>query len=208
MYESREVEISPELPTGFITLSEAKSVLGIADGSQDARVQRLIDAASRSIEDYCNAVISQRTVTETVQPEDALQNLTLTHSPAISLTSIALDDAAQTVADYRLNKALGSVRLADGSQIAAREIVVVYVAGYASVPAGVTEAMRELLSYLWTAPQRSAAVNTGIKSENVEGVGGATYGGADAVPMITGENGVALPVSAAVHLTPYVRSFV
>ena len=60
----------------------------------------------------------------------------LRNYPVASITSITIDDEAQTVADYYLDGDTGSLR---GDFIAGDENVIVYVGGYSTNPAVVDE---------------------------------------------------------------------
>lgn len=200
MFGTRDVALSPALATAFIETSDAKTFLGVSGSDYDDTIEAMVLAASQAIEAWCGGIFTQRTVTETMFPEDSLGNLVLSHSPIISLTSVTIDDVTETLGDYRLMKQLGALRRVDGGAIAGNTIVAVYAAGYATIPDDVQQATREFVRDLFNSRDRESH----IASEMVPDVGSITYRAThDSVP---GPGGTRIPGSAAALLGAYVRS--
>src|SRR6516165_5639120 len=73
---------TPATNTSFLTLAEAKLLLGIAstDTSEDALVQMLIDNASEIVMRFCNRMFAQETLNESWR-DLGNRRLFLTHWP-------------------------------------------------------------------------------------------------------------------------------
>lgn len=200
MFGPRDVSLNPVEPTAFVSASDAKDYMGVT--GDDTLIGSICLAVSASLEGFCNTIFTQRAVTETLYPEEPVTNLVLAHSPAIALSSLTIDGVAQTLSDYTLMKASGMVRQNEGEAISGRKIVVVYTAGYATLPADVLEAAREFIKLVYGAKTRDASV----KSESTEGVGAITYRSA-AYDAVTGPTGVKVPGEVAAMISRHVRNF-
>lgn len=197
----RDVEISPVLPTPFTTLADVKGYLNIAGAGVDALLTSMLAAATLQIEQYCATVISPRTVTERISLDSAQRSLTLNYAPAVALTSVSYDDAAQTIGDFRLAKATGMARRTDGADFAClADWVVVYSAGFAAVPEPIKQATRDLVKFAYDASQRDAAV----QSLEIPDVANVTFA---APHMVAGPSGARLPGLVADMLEPYVLRY-
>lgn len=204
MFEPRDIEIDPKLADGFISLDDAKDFLGVSGDTEDDAISSLIKTASQNIEAYCNTLFEQRTVTETLFPDESVVNLLLTHAPAIELNSLTIDDVEQDVADFRFMKASGIVRSADGVSISGTKIEIVYDAGYATedLPEGLIEATKEYIRALRFVRSR----DTSIKSESVDGVGSVSYETSGS-EMSVGVNGTKIPADVAALVDHLVKRF-
>lgn len=200
---SRDAEISPELPAAWITRAEVKTDLGITGAAQDAKIDALLIPACTLVEAYCGTVVAQRTVTERLQLEDACSALTLRYAPAISLTSLEFDGIAQTVGDFRLAKSTAIVRHTLGTAFGAEgDWVVVYTAGFATVPAPIKQATLDLVRHLLSVSARDET----LRRESVADVGETEYADT-AVSLVTGANGAKVPPSVANALANYALQF-
>lgn len=199
----RDVEISPVLPSAFVTLAEAKAYLGIAGDGSDTLLTALLLQSAVEIENYCNAVITQRTVTERIALDAEARSLVLRYAPAISLTSLSFDGVAETVGDYRLAKGLATVRSIAGSQFSAgADWVAVYEAGFATVPDAIKLASKEIIKDAFNAIDRDSS----IARESVTDVGETEYRN-EADSKAASPGGVQVSHRAASILAPYVLRF-
>lgn len=206
MFGPRDIALDVLAPPAFTTLADVKGFLAIADTNSDALLTGFLLPVAELIEKYCNRLIAQRVVTETLFPDDPLTNIVLTHNPVIAVQSVSLTlDGATTpatLADFYVAKASGIMRRADGATVTAQRITVTYTAGYATTPSAVAQAAASLTK--WLKEQREAPAN--VTSETLEGVGSTSY--AMAGTNLMKNNGAAVPYDVAAALSPYVRRFV
>lgn len=116
-----------------LTLAEAKKHLEIASAVtvHDDHLTALIQAAREVYEHDTQQVLVSRTVTESFNQVGT--EVYLSMRPIQSITSITFDGVVQT--GYSLDASRRIVELTDGfSGDAWNSVVVVYVAGYSSVP--------------------------------------------------------------------------
>jgi hypothetical protein len=199
----RDVEMSPVLPSAFVTLAEAKAYLGIAGTGSDDLLTALLLQSAVEIESYCSTVITQRTITERMALDAEARSLVLRYAPAIALTSLSFDAVAETVGDYRLAKELATVRSIQGSQFSAgADWVAVYTAGFATVPDAIKNAAKEIIKDAYNAASRDAT----IARESVADVGETEYR-AEAESKAIGAGGVQVSHRAASMLAPYVLRY-
>jgi hypothetical protein len=203
MYGSREIEFA-EGTKEIMSLVDVKAALGISVPAQDATLSALIDEASRLFETYCASIFAKRTVTERHHLEEGGSNFVLRYCPAITLTSVTIAGASQTVGAFRLNKLHGMVRKVDSSLFGVGEHVIVYDAGYDSIPPAVKRAFVDYVSYLLN--KEDAAENGALRSESVDDVGEREYLALN--ERLSYSNGVRLPTRFALALAPYRRSYV
>lgn len=206
MFGPRDVSLDYDQPTianslAFATLADVKTFLNVTGSADDTTLTRMINAACKAIEAWCGMLIAQRTVTETFYPQDPVTNLVLTHAPVISLTSLTIDDAAQTVGDFAVGKASGFLRRKDGAQIGGDTMIAVYTAGFATAPEAVKQATFEFVKDMYGAKDRVA----GVASESLEGVGSVSY--TSAMSSEPGAGGAMLPIAVSAMLGDYARRF-
>lgn len=204
MFGMQSAEISPVAPANLATLSNVKTLGDITVSTHDTVLNLLIAAASLAIEAYCGTILAQRTVTETIISEDGLDSLVLRYAPVISLTSYTLDGAAQLIGDYEVLLRQGIMRRTDGGALigARQKGVIVYAAGYATIPSDVAQATRQLVLSMFYNRQR----NMSLKSEDVPDVGSVEYASASD-SLVTGPGGGQLPADIAILLARYVRRY-
>jgi hypothetical protein len=89
------------------TLATVKAELGIADAvtTHDARIERLINAASDAIERHCGRQLSRATVTDERVKGFGTQHLLLARTPIVSVTSVELDDSTVDADSYYIESA-------------------------------------------------------------------------------------------------------
>lgn len=200
MFGARDVTYTPQLPSDFVTLAEAKAFLGITDASSDTKLAGFITAASQIIEAWCGALFTTRTVTEKVYPENAVNYLMLTHYPIASLVSVHYDAVAQTIGDFQGIVASGTLRRKDGAAFPVGEIQITYTVGAASPVETVKQATLAFVREL----HMSAGRDSSIASESIADVGSVTY----ADTAVKSSAGVSVPQSVAAMLAMYRRTFV
>ena len=76
----------PPSTTKLIALADLKALLGITDGANDALLGNIIQRGSAAIARFCNRILAQHTVIETL-PGPGGQLLKLKFSPVVTLTS-------------------------------------------------------------------------------------------------------------------------
>lgn len=207
MYGVRNLDISPLLPTPWVTLADVKAFIGVADTGSDALLTAMLATAVQQTESYCGAYFSARTVTETMYPEDPLRTLVLGTAPVVTLTSLTFDDgAAENLISYTALLRQGMLKRVDGSALSARKMVAVYTVGYSGasdplLPAPLVQAVKEYVRDLYNTKDRVA----GIVSESVTGIGSITYSASSTA--VAGAGGARVPDSVAALLAPYKRDF-
>ncbi len=157
----------------------------------------LVTAASAHVENHCRRVFASETLTEW-HNGDGWARLWLRRAPVTSLTSVEVNGSAQDVDDFTVNERTGELvwgtsgdyRHGNPFPRGRRNIKVIYVAGYASVPTPVKEATVQVVKQLADA----AAVSGVYQSESI---GDYSYSLAQGTVD-------SLPPMAAVLLAPYV----
>lgn len=203
----RDVSLSTLEPVAFTDVEAVRGYLDISDTSQDTNLGRIIDAASGMIEKFCDTLFStaSRVVTETIIPEFTVYSLDLRYAPLHTLTSVTIDDAAQTLSDYLQLKPLGMIRRKDKTSfaIAGQTIVVVYKAGYGDTAAVMPKEIPQAATALAADMFRTKDRESGLTAESVADVASRSYG--DRSSYVLGANGVYLPPNVAALLRPYMQ---
>lgn len=149
-----DVRDPADLPV--VGLSDAKAHLNITATTHDAELRRVLDVATDLCENYAGRSFRRRTVTAETH-DGGSESVLLRWTPVISVTSVTDDGTA--VSDYTLAAESGVLwrdELAGTSWSTGRRVVsVTYVAGYASPPADVQQAVLETLRHLWTTQRGS-----------------------------------------------------
>lgn len=199
MYATRDVELTPAAPAEWLNLTDAKAFLGITGATYDAVIQAILTAAHAAIESYCNRPIAQRSVTETVWTEEAHGTFVLAVPNVTALASLSYGDEAQTVGDYTVLKSSGMLRHSEGATFGAGKWTFAYTAGYATVPAPIVHATKELVRELFNTRNKRGDVTR----ESVTDVGDVQFSNGETY-YSTGPSGQRLPVPVAANLEHYV----
>jgi uncharacterized phiE125 gp8 family phage protein len=93
---------TPAEATRLCLVADVRAALGITDGSADAMLQQIIDAASAAIEDYCGMVFPRQSYQEVV-PGSESDILVLSRTPIIG-TPVVLADGLPIV-DFEVRDA-------------------------------------------------------------------------------------------------------
>ena len=114
----------------YPTLSDVKSFLGLTATDDDTRLNLLISWTEELIHAYLGRNLNTATYTQTAyKPQTEL--IQLTNYTVDSLTSVTIDDELQTLTDFDLEAATGSVH---GDFVSAETVSIVYIGGYATIP--------------------------------------------------------------------------
>lgn len=171
---------SPAGSYDLVALADVKDELGITDSSSDTLLGKQISRMSLIAAGYCNRVFVQETVKDEFFPPDErtpwvfagdTEPLQLSRFPAASITTVMEDGTSLTVdTDYRADLVPGQMIRVDSDgyptnwQLLA--IAVTYVAGYATIPADLQDAVIRMVKSRWYAKGR----DTNIRQENIPGV--------------------------------------
>lgn len=165
-----------------LTLAQAKTHLNLsAATTHDVELQTFIDAAEAAIEAVIGP-ITARSVTAVIRSGNT-STLVLPVAPAISLTSVVVDDgAAEVLGDFSLDLASGLVTRAEpwADSFAAGIYTITYSAGRNPVPADIRLAIAEMVRHLWST-QRGPSGRPG--SQQSETLANTLPGAAYALPV-------------------------
>lgn len=192
----------------LLTTAEAKAALGITGSDQDTAIDALVLRISDMIAAECAVpsdgvavpTLLSETIAETLRNDTAPEYLVLSRRPVSSITSVVEDGETLTVAtDVEADRGAGILTRLDASdepiRWAAGKIVVTYVAGYSTVPAGLKLAAESVLREQWSAATRDPL----LKGETVEGIGRFEYWTGGLSP----NNGSSISSQALAMLAPY-----
>jgi hypothetical protein len=83
------------LINALTTIADVKTLAGISDTSQDARLELLINATSMFINNYCQRTFKRTTYTNEEYSPSNRQLLILRNYPIVSVTTLTVDDTLQ-----------------------------------------------------------------------------------------------------------------
>lgn len=140
--------------------------------ADESFAEELINQASAMAERYCGRVLASQSVTSVVDAPGGTA-LILPEYPVSAVTSVFIDTArefgaATEVTDYYLEAPTGILFRDTGFGSGRRVVKVIYTAGYATVPADLSQAIVELVQWLW-GRQRSQSVGIRV-SRGIDGV--------------------------------------
>lgn len=155
------------------TLANVKQYLQIdpLDTDADALLQRMIDAASATIERFCGRTFLQATYTE-VRDGSGQNRMTVRHIPLTAVASVTVNDkpvSARPSAsgngfvfdEYGVK--LTGYTFTDGYQ----NVVIQYTAGFATVPDDVEMACCELVSLKYKTIDRLGVTSKSLAGESI-----------------------------------------
>jgi len=135
---------------GFITLSEAKTYMGITDTDSDALIASLIDDWGNWIEGYCGRVFSLTIYQEKYDVPFEWQNeIILRQFPAQTINWLQVAGVTLDVDEWHYDLEAGIVKLAYTNRwLKARDQVEIrYQAGYSPMPDRLKLAIKKLVAF-------------------------------------------------------------
>lgn len=150
-----------------VTLAEVKQHLQMTTNVNDTELQRFIDAAETAMAHEVGP-LAPTAVTEKHNGGSTL--LILRRPRAVSLTSIAYaDGSTATLTDYDLDTDTAIVHWAFGTAGrfpgGPRNVTVTYQAGFATLPADLAHAVKELVRHLWETQRPNNSSRPGFSDE-------------------------------------------
>lgn len=147
-----------------LSLPLAKVHLNITREVNDAELQSFIDAAEAIIANYVGALTVGASTTVRVSGGS---QLVLPAAPLGTVTSItSADGQSVDLTTVSFNQAAGLVYFTDGwSQFCSTAYDVAFTSGWATVPADILLAIKELLRHLW-APQRGGGTRANSPTQS------------------------------------------
>ena len=145
----------------LLTLPELRSAAGVADNSRDADLVQLGRYIAAAIARACRVAtapgvaptLRAETITETIELDGPRETLILARRPVTSVTTVTENATALTAADYRLDGEPGLLQRRSGTLpyawMGRCDVVVTYVAGYATVPDELAFAARKFVTAEW-----------------------------------------------------------
>lgn len=203
---------TPATVTRLCTLQGVKEDLSIPGVVEDAYLNGVIDAVSRTICDHLNiaeaedgsSTLGRETLVETLNLDDCRRLLQLSRKPIVSVASITLDGVAVDAAEYEPLKSAGMLqRLSDNRVVlwSVGRYVVTYVAGWKlpgedgrNLPAPIERAAIDLVKLMRFSRKRDAMV----KAEEVPDVERIEY-------WVGGAEAAAIPPDVASRIERYIH---
>jgi uncharacterized phiE125 gp8 family phage protein len=140
----------------FATLADLKVYLGITGTDSDSLLTTMLEAATKSMQNLIGRSIFSATYTEKFQSrKHDITEVQLKEFPITSITSITDGDGNMLdESDYELYEEEGCIVFSDYytdglSLTAYKELTVVYVAGYATVPADIEMACMDYAKQMY-----------------------------------------------------------
>ena len=158
----------------FTKLDDLKAWLNISGNGDDDLLSKLIVAASAFIETWISRTIAQTTYTAETYDGPGGVRLGLRNFPVTAVASLAIDGvtipaaSGPTANGYILSASrtglvLRGYRFTEGVE----NVVVTYTAGYASTPADVDQACKELIALRYKERDRIGYVSKSVGGEVV-----------------------------------------
>ena len=209
MAPSRLTVATPATSTDLVTLATVKTLLGITDTSEDARLALFISQASDAIGRFCGRVFAAETVTEVFRLEASVSvpepaPLCLARRP-VSPSGLAVTIEGVPVASENLeiDPASGLLwRIASGSRVPwpTTAVVVSYTGGYA-VPTSTPPALARACVLTIGAYRAVTARDPLLKAETIFDVAKFEY----SVGQGGSQTSSGLPMEAEALLSAFVR---
>lgn len=158
----------------FTSVDDVKAWLGISASTDDALLAKLITAASAFIETWISRTIAQTTYTAESYDGTGGVRLSLRSYPALSVSAVTIDGVSipqattatmngWVLASSRSGIALRGYTFTDGIE----NVTVTYSAGYATTPADVEQACKELVGLRYKERDRIGYVSKSVGGEVV-----------------------------------------
>ena len=149
----------------LLSVEEMRAAVGVTGSGSDAALLILNGRVSRAIAAHCRVAsagiavptLRQETLTETFRTGMSREKVILSRRPIVSVTSIVEDGETLTSADYEIDASSGILTRLEDDEPACwswSKIVVVYVAGWDTVPDDLKLAASKLASEIYTVGTR------------------------------------------------------
>lgn len=150
----------------IVTVAQFKAYAKKLDG--DATVETLyqeyIDSAEAAVADYLGYSPASATYTAQSIYGDGRSYLRLRARPITALTTLTVDGASKTVGNYTIDGETITEKYGNPFPVGS-VVVATYTAGYATVPAPITIAIKQIASLL----SMEAGENIGVSSTTFDG---------------------------------------
>jgi len=153
----------------LVSLANMKTYLGITDNSQDAFLTEQLNLVSDTVEAYCRRRFNSQAYSQTYYygdypPSASLQSF---HFPTTVITSVTEDGIVVDAADYRIHKPSGTIVRTAGMFFYAEETVVLYTAGYATIPTPIDSVVKNLVQERYNKKNSGVDLNFGSDVQRV-----------------------------------------
>lgn len=167
----------------LLTLAELRAAVGLTDNSKDPELTALGNRAAAAIARACRVAaggvavptLRKETLSETQELRGASEYLVLARRPIVSITSVTENATALAAADYRLLAPQGMLQRRSGNYAyqwtPGVDVVVVYSAGWSTVPDDLKLAATKFVRILFAEARRDAS----LKRVKIEGVSEREY---------------------------------
>ena len=155
----------PAADRNLLTIAELRAAAGVTGTAQDTSLETLGLEVADSISQACNIAIAGASLptlrSETIQQMERdvseLSGISLARRPVVSISSVVVDGTTLSNSEYECDLSSGVLcRLVDDNRVlwCASKVVIVYVAGWATVPPDLKAAAKKLVTALWSESTR------------------------------------------------------
>jgi hypothetical protein len=137
----------------YIELAEAKQYLNLTATTDDDELSRFVTSACRAVERYRDETIGLDEYTETFDLNRSVTAVHLAYKPIITLESVTNASTEWDTDTLRVHRPTGTLETTDSTFTGL--LVVVYTAGYETVPDDWRHATLVLIDHLWTTQRRA-----------------------------------------------------
>lgn len=152
-------DVRSAAPDLIVSLEDAKTHLNITSTTSDEELRSMIESVTAVVEQYVGAVVRR---TEVEVFDGGRAQLTLSHIPVISVTSVVDTGATVSASSYTFNATSGVLTQIAGPSllpflVGVQSVTVTYVAGRTTVPANIRMAALLILQHMWESQRPAAA---------------------------------------------------
>lgn len=156
---------TPAADPNLLSVEEMRAAVGVTGSGSDAALLILNGRVSRAIAAHCRVAsagvavptLRQETLTEIFRTGMSREKMILSRRPIVSVTSIVEDGETLAGSDYEIDASSGILTRLEDDEPACwswSKVVVVYVAGWATVPDDIKLAASKLASEIYTVGTR------------------------------------------------------
>lgn len=162
----------------LITIETYKQAKGLTSSKEDERLGIIVNSVNQLVKTYCGNSFVDYVDTpyeEYFSPDLSINTLQLTEMPLLEITEVSERTATTEdyqvltdLQDYAANKRVDTVvRIGANFPIGIEAVKVVYTAGYATLPADLTLALVDLVSYYLNGEHKTTRQLSGASMTNV-----------------------------------------